>query len=230
MATAPTPTRYLSGVSSRKSGALKNWGFLDPSMWFTYFSDFLTYVASEWTVTETQAGATQALAAGVGGQLVLTNTDADNDVVQLQGAAAFNLSGSAPCVFSSKFKASDVVESDIFVGLMITDTSPIDATDGIYFYKADGAAALVLRINKNSTVTDVACGNMVADTFIEAEFFYNGKDGIEVFIDGVAIYNAPLTNLPNDENLALTLSLMNGEAVAGKTLTVDWVLGSQYRG
>jgi len=55
-----------------------------------YENDFFTYAAGDWTVTETDAGATEALSDEVGGVLLLTNTATENDVLGMQlGAEAF---------------------------------------------------------------------------------------------------------------------------------------------
>ena len=50
----------------------------------TFFDDFDTYTAGQWTVTETDAGATQALADGDGGWLLITNTATEDDLVSMQ--------------------------------------------------------------------------------------------------------------------------------------------------
>ncbi|WP_212750574.1 hypothetical protein, partial [Streptococcus pseudopneumoniae] len=59
-------------------------GIYDPTQFCVYFEDFCTYVAGDWTVTETGA-ATQAIAADDSfGSLVITNAGADNDSSEQQ--------------------------------------------------------------------------------------------------------------------------------------------------
>jgi thiazole synthase ThiGH ThiG subunit len=76
-------------------------------------------------VTETQAGATQALTAGDGGLLLLTNTAADDDLVALQKTpAAFTLTAGKRAFFACKFKVSDAAQSDVAIGMQVIDTTP----------------------------------------------------------------------------------------------------------
>ena len=78
-------TRFPNGVTNVGEDSLfAALGQLAGPQFHTYFEDFDYYTAADWTVTETQAGATQALTDGDGGLLLLTNTAADNDLVALQ--------------------------------------------------------------------------------------------------------------------------------------------------
>ena len=54
---------------------------------YGYFNDFMTYNSGDWTITTTEAGsgdASEALTSGAGGQLLITNDNADNDLDFLQ--------------------------------------------------------------------------------------------------------------------------------------------------
>ena len=84
-----TPVRYPNGVTNAgPNDPLRNFVDTDPTKVYRYFNDFHTYVAGDWTVTETQAGATQAINAGAaGGVLLLTNDTGNTDVNQLQLAS-----------------------------------------------------------------------------------------------------------------------------------------------
>ena len=55
--------------------------------YYMYSNDFFTYNSGDWTVTTTEAGsgnASEAITSGAGGQLLITNDDADNDLDFLQ--------------------------------------------------------------------------------------------------------------------------------------------------
>ena len=84
-------------------------------------------------------------------QLIISNdyASSDSDFLQLKGEA-FRLSASKKAYFSARFKVSDATQSDFVMGLHITDTSPLDVTDGIFFLKSDGAATISFIVEKTS--------------------------------------------------------------------------------
>lgn len=229
-------TRFPNGVTNVvKESALGMMGQLDPSKFATYFNDFYTYLASDWTITETEAGAgsaSQALTAGNGGLMLLTNDAADNDATFFQGAAGFAMTAGKKAFFQARFKVSDATQSDVQIGLILTDTTPLDATDGIYFQKDDGDANIDVYVRKDATTgsnSSLAVGTLVADTFIKVGFYYDGKDKVAFYLDDVKVgsLDASSTYLP-DANLAISFGIQNGEAVA-KTMTVDYVFAAVER-
>ena len=207
-----------------------------PYSMISYFNDFLTYVAGDWTITETEAGAgdaSQALSsalAAAGGALVITNDAADDDNVfmQLKGEA-FRWSSTVPMWFACKFKVSDATQSDLAIGLQITDTSPLDTTDGLFFYKADGSAVLTFRAEKDDTATSTNVATLANDTFVTVGFFYEPKDGLfHIFVNDVEVATSVNTNAVDNEDLTVSIGIQNGEAVA-KVLTVDYIYAAQTR-
>jgi len=192
-----------------------------------YWNDFDTYTAGDWVVTETQAGATQALAAGDGGWLLLTNSAADDDLVALQKTpAAFTLTAGKQAWFTCRFKVSDATQSDIVFGMQVVDTTPLDVTDGIYFLKSDGAATVDFICRKNATTgstSSSAIGTLANDTFARMSWYYDGISKVYCSFNGtvVASLDASSTYLP-DTITTLSFALQNGEAVA-KTLTCDYI-------
>lgn len=228
------PTRFPNGVTNANlNGPLANFGLPDPSSWHVYFNDFNTYLASEWVVTETDAGATEALTAGDGGLLLLTNTAADNDLVALQSnVGSFLMAAGKKAMFKARFKVSDATQSDLVIGLQIIDTTPLAVSDGIWFQKDDGDAFIDVYCGKSSgagTTSSLAIGTLVDDTFIELGWYYDGNVTIGAYINNVlvAALDASSTYLP-DANLAMSFALQNGEAVA-KTMTLDFILGAKQR-
>lgn len=221
--------KYRSFVEGRASSAF-----------FGIFTDFLTYSASDWVITTTEAGAgsaTEALANAAGGLLVVTNDAADDDFDAFQWAGGtgavvepFKFVDGKKLQFTTRLKLSDITQCDLMAGLWITDTTPIaGVTDGIFFRKSDGSTTLYLVVKKDSTETAVALDvTLVADTMVELEWYYDGGDYIVAFADGVPVGRAATTNAPNDEELALSFVIQNGEAVA-KVLTIDYVGAQQER-
>lgn len=208
---------------------------LDPTQMHTYFTDFDEYHAVNWTVTETQAGATQALANVDGGVLLLTNSAADNDLNALQKVGeSFKFEAGKKLFFKARFAVSDATESDFVIGLQITDTTPLAVTDGVYFRKDDGDANLDFVVIKDSTAsTATAIATVANNTYLTVGFYYNGVDEI-VYAASVNNNNPtvlgklPITNLPDDEELTISFGIQNGEAVA-KTMSIDYIFVSKER-
>lgn len=234
-----TPSRFTSGISNRsKSNALGMYGLPDPTAWHTYFNDFLTYVAGDWTVTEVGSGS-RALTDVNGGALLITNAAADNDRNELQKVGeSFLLAAGKRAFFKARFKVSDATQSDFLIGLAVTDTTlqgSVDGdgvTDGIFFSKDDGDALLDVQVQKNATTGQnraAGIATVVADTFLEVAWAYDGVSEVKYFVDGVHIgsLDASSTYLPDTE-LTVSMAIMNGEAVA-KTMTVDFLFAALER-
>lgn len=243
-----TPSRFPVGglTTAAQTDPLGLFGLPDPTKWIVYWNDMCNgwdtipnATDQNYTVTKTGAG-TVAAADGLGGWAVLTNAAADNDAVFIQRKGeAFRWSSSKRMFFEARLKVSDATESDVVVGLQITDTTPLDVTDGFFFLKADGAATVDFLVEKNNTASSAtACATMVSDTFIKLGFAYNGRPEIvagvatyqfQVFVDGVfKTYVNATTNVCDDEDLCISFGVQNGEAVA-KSLTVDYIFAALER-
>ena len=226
-----TTTRFPNGVTNVGEQSLfAELGQPAATNFHTYFEDFDYYTAGDWTVTETDAGATQALTDGDGGLLLITNTAADNDLVSLQKKGeSFRFESGKALFFEARFKVSDATQSDVVIGLQITDTTPLDVTDGVFFIKADGAATVDFRVEKNNTATTAsAIATMANDTFIRLGFYYDGASAVQYFVNGTYTGSSVTTNLPDDEDMTVTIAIQNGEAAA-KTMTVDYVYVAKER-
>lgn len=227
-------TRFPNGITNAAEGSLfADMVNPDPTKFHEYFNDFDNYTSSDWSVTETQAGATQALIAGDGGLLLITNTAADNDLVALQKVpTAFSFTAGKKAFFHARFKVSDATQSDIVIGLQVLDNTPLDVTDGIYFLKADGAATIDFICRKNTTTGSTsasAVATLANDTFISVGFYYDGVSKVYYAVDGVVkgYLDASSSYLP-DTVCTVSFALQNGEAVA-KTMTVDYVYAAIER-
>ena len=220
-------TRLPSGINNQPTSSLfANFPIPTPNSLLTYFNDFFTYTAGDWVVTETQAGATQALTAGDGGLLLITNTAADNDLVALQKTpAAFTFETGKKAFFRCRFKVSDATQSDVVIGLQVVDTTPLDVTDGIYFLKADDAATVIIcRKNASTGSTSAsAIATLTDDTFVTLGWYWDGVDTVQYEVNGVVTgsLTSAATYLP-DTTCTVSFAIQNGAAVA-KTMTVDWV-------
>jgi hypothetical protein len=223
-------TRFPNGVTNvGEDSPFADLAMPAPTKFHSYMEDFDYYTAGDWTVTETQAGATQALTDGDGGLLLLTNTAADNDLVSLQKVGeSFRFASGKELFFEARLKVSDATQSDLVVGLQITDTSPLDVTDGVFFIKADGSTTVSLVVEKNNTATTTSVGTMADDTFISLGFYYDGASTIQYSVNGSVLGTSVTTNLPDDEDLTVTFAIQNGEAVA-KTMTVDYIFVAKER-
>ncbi len=230
------PARFQSGLSTARNGPLVNYGLPDPTGWHTFFDDFDKLVVADWTITTTEAGAgsaTEVISDADGGVLLITNdaADDDNDFFQKIGEG-FLMEAGKKAVFKARMKVSDATQSDFVIGLQITDTSPLDVTDGIYFRKDDGDAFLDVVVRKNATtgsVTSTAVHTVVSDTWMDLGWFYDGKDSVSFYVNGnkVATLSASAAYLPDTE-LTPSFGLQNGEAVA-KTMSLDFLFVSKQR-
>ena len=201
---------------------------------YMYHNDFFTYNSGDWTITTTEAGtgsASEAVTSSACGALLLTNAAGDNDLdfLQLKGEG-FKLSTSKKAYFSARFKVNDVDQSDFVMGLGITDTTPLDTTDGVFFISADGDAGLDFLVEKdNSATTTEDVATMADDTFITTTWFID-PDASKVYysINNAKPVGVAITNLPDDEELTVSFGIQNGEASA-QTMTIDYVVAAVER-
>ena len=222
-------THFTSGVTN--VGTDSTLGKLKapaPHKYHQYFNDFDTYLASDWTITTTEDGtgsASEALADGDGGVLLVTNAAGDNDHDFFQLVKeGFKFESGKKIGFHVRFKTNDATQTDIVAGLQLTDTTPLDVTDGIFFLKSDGAATISFIVEKDSTQSTLTLPNSLADdTFMTLGFIYDPKDQkFHVFQNNVLAGTVVSTNAPDDEELTLSFGIQNG-AAAAKTLSVDYV-------
>lgn len=227
-------TRFPAGVTNAAENAVfADLRMPDPTLFHTYFNDFDQFVAADWVVTETQAGATQALTAGDGGLLALVNSAADDDLNAIQKTpAAFSFTAGKKAFFKTRVKLSSAIQSDMTIGLQVVDTTPLDVTDGIYFLKADNAATVDFICRKDATTgstSAAAVATMVDDTFMELAWYYDGDSKVFYAIDGVVKGSLSATSayLP-DTITTVSIAVQNGDANA-RTLTCDYIYAAIER-
>lgn len=228
-------TRLPGGVSTKDAtnGVFYHYPYPDPTKCYSYFNDFTAYLAAEWTITTTEAGAgsaTEALNNAAGGQLLVTNAAGDNDSDEFQLLnESFLMVAGKKSWFECRFQTSDATQSDILFGLVITDTAAIDGfTDGVVFQKDDGDTDIGFISYKDSAgTTNTTVATLADDTWIKMGFYFDGADFF-LYADDVQKSREKAATIPDDEELRVSFALQNGEAVA-KTMTVDYVFAAQER-
>jgi hypothetical protein len=236
----PAPVRYPNGVTNVDvSDPLHDFIASDPTRLITYFNDFHTYTAGEWTVTETDAASTQAVSTGAsGGVLLLTHdTTTATAILQLQNPnETFRLSTNKRFWMKARFSATAATMANygVLVGLSILDTSAVaGVTDGFYFRKQTGASVFEFVQEKDSaesTVTLAAAPGLTTATMVEVAAYYDGKGTTEAYLNGVKIGSiTSTTNLCNDEDLTITLAAVNATAGAANVLSVDYIFAALER-
>jgi len=169
---------------------------------------------------------------------LITNAAGDNDLdfFQLKGEA-FKFDSTKRMFFSSRFKVSDATQSDLVMGLQITDTTSLDVTDGIFFIKgdADTQPDFIIEKDNSSTLSVLEMNAIADDTFVTLSFEYDPLDVatggavFRVYQDDVQVGEITgTTNAPDDEDLTISFGIQNGEAVA-KTMTIDFILAAVER-
>lgn len=230
------PTHFRSGVTNTTPGeTLYNYGMPDPFKWHTYYNDFDTYAAGDWTITETGTGS-RANSAVDGGALLITNGSSDDNNNQLQlKAASFTLAAAKRAYFKTRFQVSEATQLDFAIGLQVTNTAiftPATVTDGIYFYKDDGSTALNVVIKKDDStgkLTKTGLATVGAASWMVLGWEYDANSNCNVFINDTQVWqlNATAAYFPNTI-LNLTFGVMNGDGNA-RTMTLDYIIAAVER-
>lgn len=233
-----TPTRFPNGVSTNKrSEPLGMFGMPDPTEWHVWFDDFDNFEADQWVITRVGTTPTEVSTSADGGVLLMTMAGTDDSSSSLQWSGddnagvneTFKFDLGKQLFFKSRFRVSDATQSDFVIGLQITDTTPLDVSDGVFFKKDDGDANLDFHVEKNNTATDaLAIHTVVANTFLTVAFYYDGVSSVKAYVNNVQVANLATTNLVDDEELTISLHMQNGEAVA-KTMSVDFIFVAKER-
>lgn len=227
----PAPNRFPSGVGTRRApDPLYMFGAPDRTDYHAFFDDFDTYTSGQWTATVTGTGTT-ALTAGDGGLLASATSTASSDANYLQKTTeGFSFEVGKPAWFKARFKVS-ALTTVVVMGLQVTDTTPEDVTDGIYFLSTVTTGVMTLYCRKNATTgsTSVAAGALVADTYADYAWYWDGKDTVEAFKDGVKVgtITGASAYIP-DTTTTISFGVRTTTAAA-KTLTIDYIFAAKAR-
>ena len=230
-----TVTRWPNGVNDTADNAiLANFRGLNPLRYQLYFDDFNFFIPTQWTVTETQAGATQGIqTATSGGWLALVNSAADDDLNQIQQPATTFLFDSTKDMFiQTTLSLSDATQSDAIIGLYVLDTTPIASlpANGIFFLKTDGAATLDFHLRASGTSTTLSSVATLSDaTNVRVSAIYQAlAQTWTIYVNGsYAASTSTLTNAPAVP-LSIGIAVQNGDAAA-KTLLSDYIFVAKER-
>lgn len=186
----------------------------------------------ECTVVEAGAGNSTAVMDDVaGGGLVITAAASEDDGWSMQlgnpnSGEWLGMDGPWYAYFGVEFAINDVDQTDVFLGAAVTDTALLGGvTDGIYFRSVDASAVLNFVIEKNSVESSSAVATLVDDTYVTAEFFWDGPAGyVYAYIDGALVATIADTDasFPDDELLRLSVEFLTGEATAN-TCKLKWL-------
>jgi hypothetical protein len=238
-------TRSPNGLTNAAPWqALGNFGAPDPTWAQLYANDFITYIAADWTITLVGTTPTNALTAADGGALLTTTSTGATDSSFLQlTTASFKLTSGKRTFFKFAGALSDATASTFIAGLQNIDSTPLDATDGIWFLKTAAQTGFVLKSVVGGVITSVAlpapCAAVNGVQF-ELGFevdpqgnifaFFNPSTGANPIASGQ--FRGPVASImaPSLTTALLTPSfgLQNG-AAAAKTLTTDYIVAVRER-
>lgn len=222
-----------SGITNRfasdQMGALRT---MDPSVYNAWTDDFFNFTAADWVITETQAGATQAIVDGGGGWLALTNSAGATDVNQVQwaggsgaGRLTVSFNSDKDFLMKTRFKVSDATNTALLIGVATVDTTLTASlpTDGIYFLKASGATTLIASTRASGTSSSITLGSMANDTFVDASLVYTADSGIwQGWLGNTPIGSISGTTNSPSASLCISIALTNASTTA-HVLTVDYL-------
>lgn len=234
-------TQYINGALVYYDPTRQRWVDAIGVNVIKYIQDFVSLPVddttgdpTEFTITVVEVGAgdsTAALDTSAGGKLIITTAANEDDGLNMQlKGEAFKLESAKPCYFGIKLQVSDATQSDLLVGLCITDTTLLGGmTDGVYFECLDGSTDINFVLEKNSTETTSASavGTLANATDVTLEFLWDGTY-VNCYVDGVEQTRLAITNLPDDEVLTPSIHFLAGEAAA-KTCSVEWLRVIQLR-
>lgn len=246
-----TPARFPSGLSTAVKGSnLGNFGMPDPTQWHVFFDDFTRWVTDDssvarYTITTIEAGAgsaTETLNDELGGVLLLTNDNADNDSDFLQKIGeSFVFTVGKAMLFKARFRVNDATQSDWVMGLMVVDSTPLadggdGVTDGVFFQKDDGDTNIDFYVQK-----DITTGQLINTTiafapannvYMTLGFWYDGNRTIRAYLNDALVKTVDLSDNPAaflpDTELTVSFGIQNGEAVI-KTMSIDYVFAALER-
>lgn len=224
-------TRFPNGITTAaKKDPFGDFILPDTTTAHIYSEDFDYHLSSiAWTF-ETIGLPTDALTDGDGGRLLLTNTAGANDLIFLfKIGESFTFDVGKKVWLDCLFQVNDGLQGNIAIGLQATNAAPLNPDDGVFFFSAFGSRDLRIVVEKDNVATStLMLAELEDNTDVRLSFFYNGKDKILAYVNGVFACSSSTENLPDDENLAVMFGVQNNEAVS-KTMTTDYLYVAKER-
>lgn len=223
-----TPSRLINGLSTQyRTDVLADYPLPDPirtgglstTRVHTYFNDFDTLIGTDFTTSGTGTPSF-ALGSGTHGTAVLTTTTGSSDsTLVVKNGTSFGFSSGYKGWYVCQFKASEVTNCDIKVGIVDGATNQ----NGIYFQKATGAATVALKAAAGGVATTLVSNvtTLVAATNVELGLYYDGTD-LLVYVNNAAVARIAGLSMATTQ-ITPSFQIVNSTGVA-RTLTLDYVL------
>lgn len=207
---------------------------MDPAVAYILHDEFFTKATGVWTETTIDdtpdSAEVYAITDEIGGVLLLTTNDTENDGNQIQKIGeSFKLAAGKDLWFETRVKVDDATQIDLLVGLALTDATLLAGVDdGVYFRKDDGDVNIDCVTEKDGTETEQDTGIDLADgVYVNLAFFCRGVSQVDFFVNNVKVKSS-ITNIPDDEELTVSFAVLTGEAAA-RSLSIDYVRVVQLR-
>ena len=235
------PTRFLSGVATvPASQPLGNYPFPDPFHTggssgldvVSYSNDFFSIGSTtlDWTITGTSS--TFATTNGLGGVALITPGGTTTTTTVAAAGSSHQFVAGQKFWYVCRIKMSAISSTKAFTfGLQKGSGATGSATDGFWFTKPASSTSLNLVSVVDGTSTTLVTGvtTVVADTYLDVAFYYDGTDILVYSSDAVvARVTAPTVGATattlTDELLNVVFNVV---PTATDTLSIDYVLAAQ---
>jgi hypothetical protein len=248
MPSANNPTRVVAGfLDASQESPYANFRQLRPTSYAEDFDDFYSYLATNWVKTDTGTGTivVGSAATGVNGRLLVTNTAAGaNDALSIQWGGAsgavslpFTPVSTQDLFVATTFQMDSVLLASVVIGLAATDTTPVASlpANGIFFsMSATGDLNLILaKGGVNTTVQLVPAAALAAATDYECVAVYTASDNtVRAYVNGVA--KMPTTGWPTFANMPIvaltkTIGVLNVASAVAHSASLDYLFVAQRR-
>lgn len=220
---------------------------VSPHAFNVYFNDFIKAAdldkTNDWVLSnENLATATGVITTDEQFGVVTIDAGATTDnhggSLQLTGAGGAGefvaLTANKRIYFEARVKLNAATQIDALVGLGISDTTVLasagtpSTTDFIGFIKDDGDTNWDFQSRKDSTETEETAIATASTSFVRLAMFIDGTTEAHCYVDGV-FKKTISTNLPDNENLCITLAVTNGDGTTQQNIKCDYVYVVQER-
>jgi len=182
------PSRFSGGINISEPDRFSG-NFITPDRTniFEHFDDFNFFDPDGWNTLLASVGASTLTTGGENGVLSIQITNpVQNDGRSVQiNSSIFNYNSSnLPRWFKISFKLNPVLTTGMAAGhIPIMAALPSVLTNVISFEKLNMDNILRLRVNSSPPTVEIVedLFELENDVFVEASFFYNGRDRIDVY-------------------------------------------------
>lgn len=222
-------TRFPNGVTNSSSSGLF-WNSILPNATsvHSFLDEFDRWNSDSvnYTITVSSSNSTQVMASADMGVLTITNVaSATNDATVIEKVGKnFQFETGKRFWFHTRIKVDKISTANLLVGLAVTDTTPFDVTDGVFFQKDAGTTLnFVVRKGSVATATTTNVGVAMADnTYIDLGFYYDGVTTIQLFCSDALVANVSTTYLYTAGALS-TIFAVRSNKLANVVLSMDYV-------